>query len=77
MKRTHIGKHRLEALRDHYRRYLFEEYRFLAAPRHNHELWLYVRSITMAPVERQQVWVSRTWSWAVPICISCPVVTSS
>ena len=26
MKRTHIGKHRLEALRDHYRRYLFEEY---------------------------------------------------
>ena len=26
MKRTHIGKHRLEALRDHYRRYLFKEY---------------------------------------------------
>ena len=26
MKRTHIGKHRLEALRDHYRHYLFEEY---------------------------------------------------
>ena len=26
MNRTHIGKHRLEALRDHYRRYLFEEY---------------------------------------------------
>ena len=26
MKRTHIGKHSLEALRDHYHHYLFEEY---------------------------------------------------